>query len=107
MTGLDVNRDVDKGSRATGRITSGEKAMIYHHEAVMVVAVQDIGLEGFGILAKQPLHSGEKLHLDFPEGGGVERYSCLVSHCEEKPEGFYIGLSIIEHEDDVVLINEV
>jgi hypothetical protein len=106
MTGLPVNRDIPRGSRVSGRIDTTQQATVYQGESVSIITILDLGLEGFGALGKQPLTVGEKIFLDLPEGNGVERYICFVSFCEEKPDGFQLGLQIVDREEEVVLIQE-
>ncbi|MBF0444565.1 MAG: PilZ domain-containing protein [Magnetococcales bacterium] len=107
MTGLPIDRDIPIGSRVSQRIKTEERATIYFENTFFEVTVLDLGLEGFGILSARMLKEESEVALDIPEDIGVARYTCNVSFCETKEDGFHIGLKIIESEDEIVLLTEL
>ncbi len=109
MTGLPVERDALNGSRVSNRISSPdiETATIYQDTSFFNVTILDLGLEGFGILSDRVVSEGSEVYLDIPEEFGVQRYTCAVSFCSKQPDGFHVGLKIIDCEEEVILLNEV
>ncbi|MBF0453249.1 MAG: PilZ domain-containing protein [Magnetococcales bacterium] len=106
MTGLPIEREVQIGSRVSNRIDATETATLYRGESVIIITILDMGLEGFGLLSPHPLDQGETVNLDIPEEAGAERYICQVSFCRKESNGYAVGLRIIDHGDDLVLIQE-
>jgi hypothetical protein len=107
VTGLPIDRDIPIGSRVSQRIETKETATLYFENSFFEVTVLDLGLEGFGILSARLLEKGSEVFLDITEDIGVARYTCDISFCEEKEDGFHVGLKIIESEDEIVLITEL
>jgi hypothetical protein len=106
MTGLPVDRNIPSGSRVSDRISTEETATIFKDNSSFTITILDLGLEGFGVLSERPLDKDEEIYLEVPDEFGIERYTCEVSFCKEEPDGFHIGLVIIDCEDDIVLIDE-
>ncbi|MBF0358375.1 MAG: hypothetical protein HQL70_07180 [Magnetococcales bacterium] len=108
MTGLPVKRDTSTGSRVSSRISPSDidTATVYQDTSFFNVTILDLGLEGFGILSDRIVSEGSEIYLDIPEEFGVQRYTCVVSFCRKKSDGFHVGLKIVECEEELILLSE-
>ncbi|MBF0368843.1 MAG: PilZ domain-containing protein [Magnetococcales bacterium] len=100
-----VSGSAKKGieNRLSQRLSALEPVKVFQGGQEFEARIQNVGLQGFGILSPKSMAPGDKLQLEVSGDGGVQLYECQVVSRKEQQGEFLLGLHIQDQAEEELL----
>ncbi|MEO5331291.1 MAG: PilZ domain-containing protein [Magnetococcus sp. YQC-5] len=105
-----MHENVPKPIKKSGRVRVSQRIPGEGHGVLVLgeerfqVPMLDIGLCGMCILSPKPLEHDMQVVIEVIDVYCVDAYVCRVAFCQESEFGWQIGLAIVEHDANLLVI---